>query len=301
MAMFFAMPGREALAQELAELTASDFGALEVRQFPDGESYVRILSDVTRQDVFLVCGLDYPDAKFLSLAFAARTIRSLGASSIGLIAPYLPYLRQDKAFEEGEAITSKVFADLLGREFDSLITIDPHLHRYASLDAVYGIPTRAVCSAELIGHWVKENVDAALIVGPDSESAQWVEEIARAAGTPWFTFRKERRGDRDVQLAAPSLTAWRDHIPVLVDDIVSSGTTMVEGAKLLRAAGLPPPYCIAFHALFDEATGARIERLARKFLTTDTVPNKFSYFRVAPLMAGQLSSEWELAGRMPAP
>jgi len=291
MAAFFALPGSEALAIDLAELTASTCGALEVRHFPDGESYVRVRSEVAKQDVFLVCGLDSPDAKFLSLAFAARTIRSRGARSIGLIAPYLPYLRQDKAFHEGEAIASKIFADLLGHEFDRVITVDPHLHRYASLDAVYGIPTRVVRSAELIGEWVSENVDSALIVGPDSESAQWVEEIAHAADAPWTTFRKERRGDREVQLAAQSLEEWRDLMPVLVDDIVSSGATMVEGAKLLRTAGLQSPYCVAVHALFDDATGARIESLTRKFLTTDTVPNKYSHFRVAPLIAGQLSSD----------
>ena len=292
MAVFFALPESEALAWDLAELTASDCGELEVRHFPDSESYVRVLSDVAGQDVFLVCGLDSPDAKFLSLAFAARTIRSLGASSIGLIAPYLPYLRQDKAFHEGEAISSQIFADLVGREFDQVITVDPHLHRYASLDAVYGIKTRVVRSAELIGEWVRKNVDSALIVGPDSESAQWVEGIAHAAGVPWTAFRKERRGDRDVELVAPSFEEWREHTPVLVDDIVSSGATMVGGARLLRAAGLPSPYCVAVHALFDDATGARIESLTRQFLTTDTVPNKYSHFRVAPLIASHLSSDW---------
>ena len=289
MATFFALPGSETLATDLAELTASDCGELEVRQFPDGENYVRVLSEVAKQDVFLVCALDSPDAKLLSLIFAARTIRSHGARSIGLIAPYLPYLRQDKIFHEGEAITSKIFADLLGREFDLLITVDPHLHRYASLDAVYSIPTRVVRCAELIGEWVRENVHSPVIVGPDSESTQWVKGIAHSAGAPWTTFRKERRSDRDVQLAAPSLEQWRDLTPVLVDDIVSSGATMVEGAKLLRNAGLPSPYCVAVHALFDEATGLRIQSLAKAFLTTDTVPNMYSHFRVAPLIVDQLS------------
>lgn len=291
MVAIFALPGNEALAIDLARLTGSQCGELEVRRFPDGESYVRVLTDVAGQDIFLVCSLNSPDLKFLSLIFAAHTIRSLGARSIGLVAPYLSYLRQDMAFHEGEAISSKIFARLLDREFDSLITVDPHLHRYPALRAVFDIRARAVRSAAMIGQWIKLNVDSALIVGPDVESAQWVEEVAQAAGAPWINFRKERLGDRDVQLVAPSLAACSDRTPVLVDDIVSSGSTMVEGAKLLGAAGLDSPYCIAVHALFDDATGTLIESLARKFLTTDTVPNKYSQFHVAPLIAEQIANE----------
>lgn len=288
MVAVFALPGNEALAIDLANLTGSQRGELEVRRFPDEESYVRVLTDVAGQDIFLVCSLSSPDSKFLPLVFAARTIRELGAASVGLIAPYLPYLRQDKAFHPGEALSSKIFADLLSREFDSLITVDPHLHRYSSLDELYAIPAHIVRSAALIGRWAKVNVPSALIVGPDRESAQWVAEIAAIADVPWTVFRKDRRGDRDVQLAAPPLAAWRNRTPVLVDDIISSGATMIEGAELILACGLKTPYCVAVHALFDAATGAKIDGIARQLLTTDTILNEFSHFQMGPLIAEQI-------------
>jgi ribose-phosphate pyrophosphokinase len=290
MALFFPMPGNEDLAHELAVRTASGTGRIESRHFPDGETYVRVHGDAKDQDAFLVCTLARPDEQFLPLVFAARVIRATGAKSMTLVAPYLSYLRQDRAFNGGEAVSSRIFADLIGREFDRLVTIDPHLHRYASLDEVYDIPTTVVHAGQLIAVWVRENVNVPVVLGPDEESAQWVEEIARGAGCPWAVFRKERHGDREVQLTAPELNAYRHCTPVLVDDVISSGTTMKEAAKLLLAAGLPAPQCIAVHGLLTEETAAELRRLTQSLLTTDSVPNAYGQLKVASLLAGHLAT-----------
>lgn len=99
------MPGNESLATELARIGPWPAGALETRIFPDGESYVRILSDVADQRTAILCTLARPDSRFLRLVFAARTLKELGACSVALIAPYLSYMRQDSRFEPGEALT----------------------------------------------------------------------------------------------------------------------------------------------------------------------------------------------------
>jgi len=289
MALLFGMPGNEELTEELAELTAAETGRIETRGFPDGESYVRI-HGTAAQKAFLICTLAHPDEQFLPLVFAARTIRALGASSLTLIAPYLAYLRQDAEFHAGEAISSRIFADLIGREFDALMTIDPHLHRYASLGEVYDTPTTVVHAGPLIAVWIKENADAPVVLGPDEESAQWVEEIAREVGCPWAIFRKERRGDRDVRLIAPALEQYRECTPVLVDDIISSGATMIEASKLIIAAGMQPPHCLAVHRLFDDATAAELRGVTQSLLTTDSIPNPYGQLKVAPLIAEQLAT-----------
>jgi len=289
MKLFFGMPGNEKLAEELAQLTGSETGAIETRRFPDGETYVRVHGEPKDRDTYLVCTLADPDHHLLPLLFAARTIHASGAKTVTLIAPYLAYLRQDAEFHKGEAVSSRIFADLIGREFDGLVTIDPHLHRYRSLDEVYSIPTRVVRTSELIGAWVRENVDSPVVVGPDAESAQWVEAIAASAGCPWSTFTKERHGDRSVRLVPPK-EEFRDRTPVLVDDIISSGATMIGAARILAAQQWPAPYCIAVHALFDATTASELKGLTRAVLTTDTIANPFSRFRIAPLIAGQLAS-----------
>jgi len=289
-AIVFAMPGNEGLADELAALTASGTGTIECRRFPDGESYVRVRGEVRNEDVLLVCTLARPDEKFLSLAFAARALRSAGAASIILVAPYLAYLRQDRRFNAGEAVSSLIFADLIGREVDRLITVDPHLHRYASLREVYSIPAVAVHASGLIGTWVRDHVASPVVLGPDEESAQWVEEIAREACCPWAVFRKERHGDRDVRLTAPALGQYLKRTPVVVDDIVSSGSTMIEAAKMIAAAGLQPPHCVAVHALFTPETAAELHGLTESLVTTDSVPNKYGQLKVAPLIAERLTT-----------
>lgn len=290
MARFFSMPGNEDLADEIAVLTASETGAIESHQFPDGESYVRIRGGAGNGNIFLVCTFACPDRQFLPLVFAARALRAAGARSISLIAPYLAYMRQDRAFAAGEAVSSRIFADLISREFDRLITVDPHLHRIASLQDIYSIPATVVHTSELIGSWVRDHVASPIVLGPDAESTQWAENIARDAGCPWAVFRKERTGDREVQLIPPSLDQHRMRTPVLVDDIISSGATMIQAAKILIAAEMLPPYCIAVHALCDESTGAEIQGLGQSLLTSDSIPNPHSAFSVAPLIAEQLAA-----------
>lgn len=289
MKLVFGMPGNEERAEQLAQLTASELGAIESRPFPDGESYVRIHGEPKDRDVYLVCTLADPDRLVLPLLFAAQAIRASGARTLTLIAPYLAYLRQDSEFHEGEAVSSLVVADLIGRAFDGLVTVDPHLHRYRSLDEIYSIPTAVVRTSELIGAWVRETVPSAVVVGPDSESAQWVEAVATSARCPWFTFAKERRGDREVRLIPPDVD-FRDKTPVLVDDIISSGATMIGAARILGLQQWPAPYCIGVHALFDESTATHLQAVTRALLTTDTIANEFSHFHVAPLIAGQLAA-----------
>lgn len=289
MPLFFGMPGNTELADELAVLTASETGLIESRRFPDGETYVRVHGEAHCQDAFLVCTLARPDEQFLPLVFAARAMRAAGTKSITLVAPYLAYLRQDRAFAEGEAISSRIFADLVGREFDRLITVDPHLHRYASLDEIFNIPATVVDASELLGMWIRDNVLSPVVLGPDAESAQWVEEIARIAGCPWAVFRKERHGDREVRLTPSELGQYRKCTPVLADDIISSGATMIAAANVLIAAGMHPPHCVAVHGLFDERTAAELRGLSQSLLTTDSVPGPYGQLKVASLIAEQLA------------
>ena len=91
----------------------AEMGAIATREFPDGESYLRIASQVENRSCVVVCDLSHPNVKYLPLIFLLDTLRELGASSVGLIAPYLSYMRQDRRFVEGEAVTSRVFARAL--------------------------------------------------------------------------------------------------------------------------------------------------------------------------------------------
>lgn len=225
-------------------------GDLARRQFPDGETYLRFVTSPQDRDVALFCSLDRADSQTVPLLLAAEAARAHGARSVGLIAPYLAYMRQDKEFHPGEAVTSTAFAKLLSNAFDWLVTVDPHLHRNPSLSAIYPIPAVAASSAQPIADWLKANIPNAILVGPDEESRQWVDRIGELAGLPTSVFRKERKGDRSVAISAPDLSSWKGATPVIIDDIASSARTLIEAVKILRGAGYPPPWCVVVHALF---------------------------------------------------
>jgi ribose-phosphate pyrophosphokinase len=265
------MPGNEAIADAIAKRLAAQTGALEMRIFPDGETYLRFEKEPAGMDVILVCTMDRPDPKFLPLVFAADTARDLGAASVVLVAPYLCYMRQDKRFHPGEAVTSVSFARLASAAFDALITVDPHLHRHRSLAEIYSIPTAVVHSAAPIADWIARNEDRPLLIGPDIESEQWVSDVAGRIGAPYRVLRKQRLGDRDVTITVPDLREFKDHTPVLIDDIVSSGRTMIEAARELRAQGLRAPTCVAVHALLSADAYRVLKDVAGKVVSTNAV------------------------------
>ncbi|HKO89244.1 MAG TPA: ribose-phosphate pyrophosphokinase [Burkholderiales bacterium] len=288
--LLFAMPGNEAFAAKLLGRPGFEAGTLTYRRFPDGESYVRINDDVKGRDAVIVCTLARPDEQFLGLWYAAQTLRELGARRIALGAPYLCYMRQDKRFQSGEAVTSKLFASLVCEAFDYLITADPHLHRFQALSELYRIGTHTVATAPALAVWIRENVDRPIIIGPDEESEQWAASVAAAADAPHVVLRKIRHGDRDVSIDFLDSTVLRGRTPVLIDDIISSGKTMLAVARHLRAAGYEPPVCIGVHGLFDEeAAKDLMESGVSRIVTTNTVPHAsnaidVSISFVAPLL-----------------
>lgn len=248
--VIFTLPGHEALGAAVAKALDAPRGGMTVRSFPDGESYVRGETPCEGRNTVLAANLFQPDPQFLPLAFGTRAVRLLGAKRVILVTPYLPYMRQDAQFQPGEVVTSRIFAKLLSETVDGLVTVDPHLHRYTTLGEIYSIPTRVEHAAPQLAAWIRGKVDRPVIVGPDSESEQWVSEVAEMAGAPYIVLSKKRRGDRDVEISVPPLEPWREHTPVLVDDIVSTARTMIETIGHLNRAGYAKPVCIGVHAVF---------------------------------------------------
>lgn len=287
--VWIAMPGNHSMAAKLSASMGGDLATLETRHFPDGETYLRLRTDVSGRDVAIVCTLDRPDAKFLPLAYTAATARELGAKRVGLVAPYLAYMRQDRRFKEGEAVTSACFARLLSAEFDWLVTVDPHLHRRRALDEIYTIANRVAHADQAMSGWIRRNVEQPLIIGPDSESEQWASRIAAEAGCPTVVLNKRRLGDRQVSIDLPDLSAWRDRRPVLVDDIISSAVTMIEACRLLIAAGLSKPVCVGVHGLFAGQGFEALSELAARVATTNTVVHASNEIDVSEQIAAAVA------------
>ena len=270
--VIFALHGRDRLGTSLAALIGGETGALVTHRFPDGESYVRLDTPVAGRPAVLVCDLRDPDPKIPQICFAAAAAKELGAACVGLIAPYLAYMRQDRRFQPGEAVTSASFARLISGFADWLVTVDPHLHRYRSLGEIYAIPATVVRAAPAIARWIGKNVASPWVIGPDAESAQWVSGIAGDTGTPYTVLKKIRHGDRDVEVSLPDVDTHRARTPVIVDDIISTGHTMLAAMAHLRRAGLAPPVCIGIHAvLADHVHENLLAAGAARVVTCNTI------------------------------
>jgi ribose-phosphate pyrophosphokinase len=299
--LLFSLDASQALADSLLRHIGFDAGEADRRQFPDGESYLRLLSPVAGRDVVLLCSLDRPDPKTLPLLFAADAARAQGARSVGLVAPYLGYMRQDKAFRPGEAVTSMTYSRLLSNQFDWLVTVDPHLHRYPRLDTIYSIPAIAASAVAPIAEWVVKNVERPFLVGPDSESEQWVEKIARFAGAPFTVLNKTRQGDRDVSIEGMKAPIPADATPVIIDDIASSARTMIEAVRLLKPNG-QAPLCIAVHALFaGDAFPKLLEAGPSAIVSTNTVAHQSNAIDVSAVIAEAIRLALEAPRPEPEP
>ncbi|WP_293265278.1 ribose-phosphate pyrophosphokinase [Neptunomonas sp.] len=280
----FNLDSDASLFDRLATAMSANKGELEQRKFPDGESYLRVLTDCKLHDVVIFCNLYQPDNKILRLLFLASTLKEMGANQIGLITPYLPYMRQDKQFHHGECVSSRPFAKLLSGSIDLLITMDPHLHRYDSLDEIYTLKSRVVSAAPLIAHWIQQHISNPLLIGPDMESEQWVSEVARLADAPFQILAKVRHGDTLVEISPPELEPYANTTPVLIDDIISSGNTMLETIHHLTLAKMKRPVCIGVHGIFAESAFAQLQQFA-DVITTQCISHPSNKIDIALALA----------------
>jgi len=289
--LLYPLPGNEDFCKLLAGHLKADIGELEVHHFPDGETYVRVKTDPKNRSTILVATLANPDVAFLPLVFAADALRDAGATSVGYVAPYLAYMRQDKRFKFGEAITSTTFARLISASLDWMVTVDPHLHRRNDLSEIYSIPALAVHAAPHIGEWISNHLQDVVLIGPDIESAQWVEAVAKTANAPSIVLEKVRRGDRDVSVSDPHAEKWAGKTPVLVDDIISTARTMIETVINLKEEGFKAPICIGVHGIFaDNAFEELSAAGVNSILTCNTIPHVSNQIDLSAMVAVGIQS-----------
>ena len=281
-------------AERLAAASGLALRPVQRHCFPDGELKLTLPVDGAGQlpvRAVLLRSLYQPNDKLVELLLAARAARALGVRHLTLVAPYLAYMRQDIAFHPGEAVSQRIVGPFLASLFDAVVTVDPHLHRVATLpEAVPAAQAVVVSGAPLLADWIAEHVEKPLIVGPDEESEQWAGSIASRIGAPHVVLRKTRHGDRSVDIEVPDLSVWRDRTPVLVDDIASSGRTLAIAAHKLAEQGMRKPECVVVHALFAEDAWTLLTPLFARITSTDTVPHPSNRIGLASLIAGALSS-----------
>ena len=274
-----------ASAQRLAAAASLPLATIERHRFPDGETKLR-LPDVLPAQVVILRTLHQPNDKLVELLLAAQTARTLGARHLTLVAPYLAYMRQDIAFHPGEAISQRIVGRFLASLFDAVITVDPHLHRVATLEEAVPVPHAIVLSgAPGLSDLIASRYANPLLVGPDEESGQWVAIAAARHGLEHAVCHKVRHGDRDVRVALPDQAVAGRQV-VLLDDMASTGHTVAVAARLLLAAGAASVDVAVTHALFSgDAVQLLKDAGVGEIWSTDCIPHATNAVSMAPEIA----------------
>ena len=275
-------------ACRFAETAGFSSAVVDRHRFPDGELKLRLPASLPAK-VIIYRSLVNPNEKLIELLFVAQTARQLGASDLTLIAPYLAYMRQDIAFQEGEVVSQKIIGRFLAQVFDSLATIDPHLHRVATLEEASPVKRAITLSgAPLLGDYIARQIPDAFLLGPDSESAQWIASAAKKHGFDHAACEKIRRGDKDVQVQLPAVDLKGRRV-VILDDVASSGRTIAKATHAALEAGASSVDVAVTHALFaDDALQVIREAGVRHIWSTDCIAHESNVVSIAAMLAEAL-------------
>lgn len=275
-------------AQRLARQADLPYADIEVHYFPDGESRIRLPAQLPAR-IILCRSLDHPNHKLIELELAAATARKLGARHLTLVAPYLAYMRQDKAFHPGEAVSQRIIGELLARCFDTLVTVDPHLHRVHRLQDAVPVSRAITLSASVpIAGYLADHIKQPFLIGPDAESEQWVATIAADERFDYAVASKQRLSDADVRVRLPE-NAYSGRNVVLVDDVASTGRTL-EAAAYQLAAFTPASISVfVTHALFVDDALARLQNAGvNRICSTDSIQHATNCLHLDALLASAI-------------
>lgn len=279
-------PDEAGPAGRLAAVLGAPLAPVTPHGFPDGETMPRVASPAAEVTV-VYRSLDRPNAKLIDLLLAADAWRRAGAKTLILVAPYVCYLRQDAVFEPGEPLSRDVIAPLIGASFDGVVTVQAHLHRTPDLAKALGKPACNLSAVEPLAGALPAYRARPLVIGPDAESAPWAQAWARRLGGDAVSLTKTRTGDRSVTVCELPAALVAGRPVVLIDDIASSGETLVQAVEAARLAGAATIDVAVAHALTTPEATARVRQAgARTIVSTDSISHPTNRAHLAPILAG---------------
>lgn len=273
------------LAKKIATKLKQPYSQLEVTHFPDSEIKLKFNTLIKDKTIVLVQSF-YQNVNdcVIETLFAAETAKDLGAKKIILIAPYFPYLRQDKRFNAGECISLKTIAKNIDEDFDEIYIIDPHLHRERTLEHIFKIKSHRLTANPLIVDYIKKKIKNPVIIGPDWESYKWAQKVAEKVGCDYAIMEKKRYSARNVRVALHKKIDIKSKNLIFIDDMISTGHTLLEAINALKKLGAKKVTCFAVHGILVENALQKLQKAGATVITTNTIPSKAAKIDVAELI-----------------
>jgi ribose-phosphate pyrophosphokinase len=274
----------KAIAGNLAITLHQPLLQVTYKRFPDDEFYVRVLEPIDGEDVLIV-QTAYPDPKIVELLIMQDAVHDAGAKRIIVVLPYFGYSRQDKKFEEGEAISARAIAQHISMHTDCVITVDPHKEHILKF---FTIPAYSCSAVSTIAQYLKEkNID--FVLAPDKGAKDRAEEAAGLINCEYDYLEKTRIDGTTVKITPKKLDARGRHVAI-IDDIISTGGTMANSIKELKKQGAKSVSVACTHGLF---VGTAKEKLLSagcdEIISTDTIENEFSKVSAAQCISETLT------------
>ncbi|MBN2126780.1 MAG: ribose-phosphate diphosphokinase [Candidatus Diapherotrites archaeon] len=294
--IIFGLSNSNNFEKNFAKEMKSDLGKFNSEQFPDGELHLKFDSKIKGKKVFLVQSLALnPNTALIELFFAARAAKDSGAKKVFGIIPYLAYMRQDKEFHAGEIVSAHHLASILNNSLDGIIAVDPHLHRIRKMNEVFFKGFYDISSVPAIAEFIakKFNAENTVIVGPDWESFQWARHVANKINFKAIIFRKERFSARRVKVHYSKEIELKGKNVIIIDDMISTGHTMIEAVKELKKNNPKAIYAVCVHALLVENAEKKLKNAGiKEIYSCNTVPGKTNKIHLEKMVAEEAKKKF---------
>lgn len=277
------------LAERVSEELDCEFASIEKKEFPDGEIYVRILEEIEGKEVVVVQSTCYPpNQNYMELFLLLDAAKDLDAEKVSAVVPYLAYARQDERFEPGEAVSLKTVAKLIESSgADEIFTVDLHAHSIESMPETFEVSAYNLTAAAVLAEYIDEEyaLENPVVLGPDSEAEQWAKRAGEAIDVDWDFMEKERLGPEEVEITPRELDVEGRNV-IIIDDIISTGGTMVEAIQILEKHGAKDVYAVCTHPVLSDTALEKVKGAgAKEVVATDTIESEVSKVSVAPVIA----------------
>ncbi len=275
----------ESLARKVADELGAKISDVERKRFPDGELYVRILEEMKGKEVTVI-GSIRSDSDFLELLFLLNASWEGGARKITAVLPYFGYSRQHRIYHPGEPVSSKVVTKSVDRFSDRIVAVELH---DPETEGFTDKPFHNISVINSTSEFFRDrNID--LIMSPDDGGYDRAKGMAEILEIPSCYIEKTRIDSSTVKMDLPDVEVKGKNI-LLVDDMISTGGTIIKAANLLRERGASSISVCVVHGVFNKESGRKIEAAVDSLVVTDTIGSEYSLVSVAGDIAKVISGE----------